>query len=285
MAEFPKRPRAVVTGAGSGLGRAICLQLARQKARILIADVNLPAAKETAVLVAEAGGEGVPFKCDVTKLSNHERAAAEMDRRWKGTDILVNNAGVASGGFVGEIPISDWEWIMKINLWGVIYGCHVFVPKMKKKKRGWIINVASTAGIASLPEMASYNVTKAGVISLSETMAVELSPYNIGVTTLCPTYFRTNLMESFRSVTQRQRNISQAFFNRAQATADDVAAAGLAGVQKGELIVIPQADGQNVWKAKRSDPELYFQKLKDQVSGGVFHKLANEGGTQRKPSK
>lgn len=281
MAEFPKRPRAVVTGAGSGLGRALCVELAKQKARILIADVNLPAAKETAALVAEAGGEGVPFKCDVTKLSNLERAAAEMDRRWKGTDILINNAGVASGGLIGEIPMADWEWIMRINLWGVIHGCHVFVPKMKKKKRGWIINVASTAGIASLPEMASYNVSKAGVISLSETLAVEGAPYNIAVTALCPTYFRTNLMDSFRSVTKRQRHISLAFFNRAMASAEQVADAALAGVQKGELIVIPQPDGQNVWNEKRKSPDQYFQKLKEQYHGGVFDKLAREGGSTK----
>src|SRR5690606_27331109 len=136
----------------------------------------------------------------------------------------------------GEVSLEDWRWITGINLWGVVHGCHTFVPWMKRRKRGWIINVASTAGIASLPEMAPYNVGKAGVISLTETLYAELAPYGVNVTVLCPTYFQTNLMQRFRSSSKRQRNISNAFFQRATAQAAEVAAAGLAAVQEGRLM-------------------------------------------------
>jgi len=91
-------------------------------------------------------------------------------------DMLINNAGVAVGGPVGEVPLADWEWMMGINLWGVIYGCHAFVPRFKQQRRGAILNVASAAGLLSIPSLAPYNVSKAGVVALSETLCASGSP-------------------------------------------------------------------------------------------------------------
>lgn len=279
---LPARVRAVVTGAGSGLGRAFALQLAPRKARLLLADIDLKAAKETAKLAADLGAEAMAIRCDVSKAAQVAKLARTAESRWKGTDLLVNNAGVAAGGFVGEMPLADWEWIAGINLWGPIYGCHAFVPGMKKRKRGWIINVASTAGLASLPEMAAYNVTKAGVISLTETLHAELAPYGIQVTALCPTYFQTNLMDRFRSPSRRQRDISNAFFNRSRFTADDVAREALAGVEADTLMVIPQPDGKIVFQSKYADYHAYFAQLRSQVRGGTFDRLAAEGRKGKK---
>ncbi len=274
---FPRRPRAVITGAGSGLGRAFCLELAKQKGRIIAADIDLTSVRETADLVQSAGGQAIAVKCDVSKLSQVKRLGERIIDEWKGVDILINNAGVAVGGDVGEVSIEDWRWIVDINTWGVIYGCHVFVPLMKRRRRGWIINVASTAGIASLPEMAPYNLSKAAVISLSETLSSELSPFKVNVTALCPTYFPTNLMQRFRSASDRQKNISNAFFERASTTAEHVAAAGLQAVLENRLIEIPQADGRQVLKAKSANYEEYFNGLVRQVQSGVFDKLAQAG--------
>jgi NAD(P)-dependent dehydrogenase (short-subunit alcohol dehydrogenase family) len=125
--------------------------------------------------------------------------------------------------------------------------------------------------------MAPYNVGKAGVIALSETLYAELAAFNIQVTVLCPTYFQTNLMRSFRSSSPRQRHISKAFFNRASAQAVDVAGAGLTAVQNRELMVIPQTDGQQVFAAKSKNYAGYFARLRAQVVDGVFDKLAQEG--------
>ena len=125
-----------------------------------------------------------------------EALAAEADRAFGGTDLVVNNAGVAVGGPVGAVPLDDWKWIFGVNLWGVIYGCHVFVPRFKAQGHGHVINVASAAGLLSAPEMGPYNVTKAGVVALSETLAAELSGTGVGVTVLCPTFFRTNILAS-----------------------------------------------------------------------------------------
>lgn len=279
---LPPRPRAVVTGAGSGLGRALALQLAPRKARLLLADIDLKAAKETVRLAEALGAEAVAVKCDVAKAAQVAKLARVAAEKWRGADLLVNNAGVAAGGPVGEMPLADWHWIAGINLWGPVYGCHAFVPGMKKRRRGWILNVASTAGLASLPEMAAYNVTKAGVIALTETLYSELAPYGIQATALCPTYFKTNLMARFRSPNRRQRDISNAFFARASFTADDVARAGLAGLEAGRLLVIPQPDGQAVFRAKRGDYDGYFDHLRAQVGDGTFDRLAAEG---RKPKR
>src|SRR5438105_14329392 len=121
---LPKEPRVVVTGAGSGLGRALCIVLARRHARILASDVDLAAAEETCGLAREAGARDVrAAKCDVTKLDDLEALAEETDRAWGGVDLVCNNAGVGCGGRVGEISIEDWRRTIDVDLWGVILGC------------------------------------------------------------------------------------------------------------------------------------------------------------------
>lgn len=259
---FPVKPRVVITGAGSGLGRAIALKLARRAARILVTDVDLASAEETVRLVGEAGGEGVAFPCDVTRVADLEGAAAEADRRWGGTDILVNNAGVAAAGLIGEQALDDWKWIVGINLWGVIHGCHVFAPRFRERGSGYILNVASAAGFVSLPEMASYNVTKAGVIALSETLSAELGSCGVHVSVACPSFFKTNLMSSFRSPDARQRLMAGNLFKRSPATAEDVAAAALDGLEGQTLYVVPHLDGKLAWRLKRLSPGLYFAAMR-----------------------
>ncbi len=259
---FPARPRAVITGAGSGLGRAIALNLARRGGRILAADVNAASADETAAMITAAGGEGVGFACDVTRVEQLEAAAAEAERRWGGTDIVVNNAGVAAAGLVGEQTLEDWRWIVGINLWGVVHGCHVFAPRFRAQRSGHILNVASAAGFVSMPEMASYNVTKAAVIALSETLSAEMGTSGVKVSVACPTFFKTNLMDKFRSSDDRQRVMATNLFRRSSATATEIAAAALDGLEAGALYVVPNADGRMMWRLKRLNPSLYFASMR-----------------------
>jgi NAD(P)-dependent dehydrogenase (short-subunit alcohol dehydrogenase family) len=258
---LPKSPRAVVTGAGSGLGRALALALAERSGRLLVTDVREDAAAETARLAAEVGGEAQALVCDVTQPEALAHLASEADARWGGTDLLVNNAGVACAGYVGDLPLDDGRWIVDINMWGVVHGCHAFVPGMKARGGGFILNVASAAAVTSLPEMAPYNMTKAAVVSLSETLHAELAPHGITVTALCPTFFQSDLMRTFRSSHERQRQMSNALFQRATATADGVARAGIRALEKGRVLVIPQADGRFMWRLKRLAPQLYHRIL------------------------
>lgn len=279
---FPPRPRTVITGAGSGLGRELALRFARIQGRLLISDIREDTLTETAQMIERLGGEALAIRADVSNRHQVEALAQAMQERWGGTDILVNNAGVPAGGLVGEAPLEDWEWIMGINLWGVIYGCHYFIPQLKAARRGYILNVASSAGIASLPEMASYNVTKAGVIALSETLHAELAPDRICVTVLCPTFFKTNLMANFRSPTERQRKLAEAMFARARMTTSQVADAALRGLERGEPYVIPQKDGQLLWHLKRLAPKLYLRQLAKRYASGLVERLTEI--RERQPS-
>lgn len=272
--KLPKQPRTVITGGGSGLGRALALRIADRRGRILVADLNIARAEETAALVKERGGEADALHCDVSRLEDVEKIADIASRNWGGVDLLVNNAGVAAAGAVGDFPIEDWEWIVRINLFGVLHGCHVFAPRMKAERSGFILNVASSAGIASLPEMGAYNVTKAGVISLSETLDAELSSFGITVSVLCPTFFKTNLLESLRTSKDEQRALASAMFERSTTTADEVALAAIRGLERGQLIVIPQMDGNVVWRAKRLWPALYREAVRNQTLNRLFNRLA-----------
>ena len=216
------RPRALVTGAASGLGRALAVALASRGARVLAADLDLEGARETAEQVTRAGGEGHAAEADVTQAADVERLAREMDARFGGVDFVANNAGVAVAGPVGVVPLEDWRWAVGVNLWGVVHGCHVFVPRMRAQGAGHILNVASAAGLLSPPGLAPYNVTKAAVVSLSETLAGELYGSGVGVSVLCPHV----LPHAHRRERARARRVAEEGARRADGPLEDPGARG-----------------------------------------------------------
>lgn len=259
---FDKPVRAVVTGAGGGLGRAFCLELARRNARIVAADIDLTAAQETAAQVEKLGAKIHPLACDVAQRPAVAALGAAAEELLGGVDLVINNAGVATSGPVDGIPQADWEWIMGINLWGVIYGCELFVPQMRARGRGHVINVASSAGLLCTPTMAPYNVTKAAVVALSETMAAELRSAGIGVTVLCPTFFRTKIVDNARHHGQNNElSRVNKLMDRAKLQAPEVARFALDAAADGTLYALPHADGAWLWRLKRLAPERFYQKL------------------------
>jgi NAD(P)-dependent dehydrogenase (short-subunit alcohol dehydrogenase family) len=252
----------VITGASSGLGRALAGELAARRAKILMADIDEEGAKETARLVEKAGGEASFTRCDVSRVDEVMALADKAYEVLGYVDLLVNNAGVAVGGPVGQVPIDDWAWVMGINLWGVIYGCHAFIPRLKEQGGGAILNVASAAGLMSHPMLGPYNVTKAGVVALSETLFGELAPNRISVTVLCPTFFKTNIAKSGRTHGEGSRpEIAEKLMARAAIQAEGVARAALAAVDAGQLYAVPHPDGRWVWRLKRASPELFYAKV------------------------
>lgn len=258
---LPHEPRVVVTGAGSGLGRALCVALAARRARILASDVDLESVEETCRLAHSAGAKDVrASRCDVTKLVEVQQLGNEMDRVFGGVDLVCNNAGVGSGGRVGEIAIEDWRWVIDVDLWGVIHGCHVFVPRLRAQKSGHVLNVASAAGLLCAPNMAPYNVAKAGVVALSETLVGELADDGVGVTVLCPTFFKTNIVDAGRFTDEKARRLGKKMMDRAKHSADDIARSTIAAIERGDLYAVPMADGRWLWRIKRASPEG-FQSL------------------------
>jgi NAD(P)-dependent dehydrogenase (short-subunit alcohol dehydrogenase family) len=261
---LPKRPRAVVTGGGSGLGRALCLALARRAGQIVVSDLDLARAEETAQQVIAAGGQAFSRRCDVAQAAEVEELAAFAQQQLGGTDLLINNAGVAVAGPTGEVPLRDWEWVVNINLWGVIHGCHSFVPRLKVQRSGHILNVASAAGLLCGPNTAPYNVTKAGVIALSETLFGELRPFGVGVSVLCPTFFPTNILAAARATSrggERFANFARRFMEVSKLGSADVAEHALASCERGALYSLPMQDGRWGWRAKRWAPESFFKHI------------------------
>jgi NAD(P)-dependent dehydrogenase (short-subunit alcohol dehydrogenase family) len=255
------RTRAVVTGAGGGLGRSIARLLAARGGRVLVADVNLDSARETAKLVEAGGGQAHAVRADVSIYDDVVGLVAEAERLWGGTDLLVNNAGVGIGGPLDAIPVDDWKWAVGVNFWGPVYGCQAFVPGFKRQGGGHILNVASAAGLLAAPEMAPYNATKAAVVALSETLHAELADRNIGVTVLCPTFFQTDIVKSGRLHSSDGAAIATKLMARAKLQADDVARLALEGVEANRLYVVPHADGRWMWRLKRLAPEPFYHRL------------------------
>jgi short-subunit dehydrogenase len=250
-------PTAVITGAASGFGRALAVTLGARGGNLVLSDVNAEGLAETARLVRAQGAKEVrTLPCDVTQISDVEALAAA----WDGPiDLVVNNAGVSSGGLVGELPMADWRWTIEVDLFGVIHGCHVFVPRLKKQGFGHVLNVASAAGLMCLPRMGAYNVAKAGVIAISETLAGELIDTGVGVTVLCPSFFQTEIVNSGRFTDDHTRKMAHKFMKTARPV-NEVVDATLAAVERDELYAIPMADTRWLWRLKRALPSP-FRKI------------------------
>jgi len=270
--KFPEK-RVVITGAGSGLGRALALEFAKRNWKVAIAEIHDERAKESAELVKKEGGIPLTIHCDVTKPEDLENVLKKVVKEWKGVDILINNAGVASAGWFEKIPLEKWDWIIGLNTKSIIHGCRTFIKYFKQTgSGGYIVNVASNAGIASLPEMVSYNATKAATISISETLKIELAKINVGVSVVCPTFFKTNLMDQFSSPDQRQVDLANTFFGNAKATSEKVAYHTIQSIEKNRFYVITQKDGRNMWRMKRLFPELYFKTMGVLYKTGFYEK-------------
>lgn len=263
----------VITGAGSGFGRGLALEFARMGWKVAVSDIDLDRAEET-VRLMDGNGRGMAARCDVTRPEEVQALAGAVLREWGGVDIVINNAGVPVVGYMDKVSLEDWRFEIDVMLMSVIYGCRTFIPILKKQGGGHIVNVASSAGIVSLPEMAPYNVTKAGVISLSETLRGELRGSNIGVTVVCPTFFKTNLMDQARTTDERQRKMANAFFDRFSfGTVQSVTKATMKAIAKNRLYVLPQPDSKLYWLMKRMTPHTFYNVNGFLYSRGILDRI------------
>lgn len=252
--------RMMITGAGSGLGREIALRWARDGWRLALCDVNEPGLVETLKLVREAGGDGFTMRCDVRDYSQLTAVAQACEERFGGLDVLVNNAGVAAGGFFADLSLEDWDWQLSINLMGVIKGCKAFLPLLRASQ-GKIINIASMAAIMQGPAMSNYNVAKAGVLALSESLLVELKSEKVGVHVVCPSFFQTNLLDSFRGPNPNVKQQVGKLLESSPITAADIANHIHEEVAKGEFLILPHEQGRMAWEIKRKNPQAVYDEM------------------------
>ena len=193
---------AVVTGAGSGIGRELASACAREGAMVVLADVDEAGMRETATRIASLGTCSLQMRCDVSKPDELDRLAARTYAEFGAAHLLFNNAGVAVAGPAWTATLEDWKWTLDINLMGVVHGIRSFVPRMlAQKDECHVVNTASVAGLLSLPGSGVYCVSKHGVVALSECLyhdlRVERAP--IGVSVLCPAYVNTGIFDSARN--------------------------------------------------------------------------------------
>ena len=263
------RKRVFITGAGSGLGKALALRFAADGWQVAVTDVDLAAATQTLAEAIKAGGSGFADTCNVTSEESFAAIAMRLQREWNGVDVLVNNAGVATKGTVAESTLEQWQWVLNINLLGCVRGARAIIPLLTAQRSGHIVNIASFAGIANPPAMASYNAAKAAVISLSETLRHELEPHGVGVSVVCPSFFKTNLIATSRQASPEQGNepspqmdrIVQRLMEKASITADSVAADIFDAVRERRFLVLVNADDKRQVLLKRVSPEFYYRMV------------------------
>jgi NAD(P)-dependent dehydrogenase (short-subunit alcohol dehydrogenase family) len=240
--------RVLITGAASGLGAALAEAFEARGDEVLRTDL--------------AGGD---LRLDITSDDDWAAAASHVERTWGGLDVLVNNAGVAGGGRLDVAGLDEWQWIFDINLYGAVRGTRAFVPMLKRQRSGRIVNVASLAGLVHPAGMASYNAVKAAVVALTETTGHELAPYGVTAHVVCPSYFRTNLMSSLRGADTVLAGIMSRLVDDSPISAADIAAEVLAGLDRGDEVILPDRAGRAAYGLKQSDRAAYDAVMRDQA--------------------
>ena len=192
---------AAVTGAASGLGRSMALAFAAEGMHVALADVDEQGLLEVQETIKKHAVKATVLRVDVSKAEDEEAFADRTVNELKAVHVVCNNAGVSPLGAVWENTLADWQWILGVNLWGVLHGVRAFTPRLIAQNEGHVVNTASVAGLISPPGSGAYNVTKHAVVTLSESLYHDLRERNsaVGVSVLCPAYVPTRITESERS--------------------------------------------------------------------------------------
>jgi NAD(P)-dependent dehydrogenase (short-subunit alcohol dehydrogenase family) len=192
---------AVVTGAASGIGRATATRFARERMNVVLADIDEVALEATVHALADEGHEIIGVSTDVSSWDAIQTLAERTMEEFGGVNVVHNNAGVVVSGPIDELTIADWEWVLGVDLWSVIYGVKAFLPLIKQTGSGHVVNTASTNGLQSGPAIGPYNVAKFGVVALTETLRRELKAENsnVSASVLCPGAVNTQIVTSKRN--------------------------------------------------------------------------------------
>jgi NAD(P)-dependent dehydrogenase (short-subunit alcohol dehydrogenase family) len=251
----------LVTGAASGIGRATALAFAREGATLVVCDVNESGLEETAAQIRALGRPVLARRVDVTSAAAVEELAVEVHREHPALDVLVNNAGVGLGGGLLDTTLADWDWILGINVRGVVHGCHFFLPNMVARGQGGhVVNLSSVAGYVATAELLAYGVTKFAVFGLSEALRQELRPHGIGVTAVCPGIINTPITATSPmrgpNATPEARKVLVAMYERRGYGPERVAANIVKAVRKNRAVAPVSPEAWVLYFLKRLSPAL-----------------------------
>jgi NAD(P)-dependent dehydrogenase (short-subunit alcohol dehydrogenase family) len=256
--ELFKGKVAIVTGGGSGIGKALCLELYSRGATVIVADVNFEKAQNTVSIINPKEGLAKAAYLDVAKPTDFEKLINTTFAEFGRLDYLFNNAGIAFSGEFKDTDLGHWRRIVDINLWGIIYGCHYAYQLMIKQGFGHIVNTASLSGIVPANLTAAYATTKHAVVGLSMSLRSEAKFYNIKISVVCPGLIRTNIHETPEILTDYMKGEKQRkYMSDAKMTsADDCAKAIVKGVIKNRGIIPITFLARILWLLYRLFPEL-----------------------------
>jgi NAD(P)-dependent dehydrogenase (short-subunit alcohol dehydrogenase family) len=244
----------LVTGGASGLGAALVRAHLDRGDQVLVGDL------------VEPGAGTAYLHLDVRSDDDWAAAREWVEREWGGLDVLHNNAGVAGGGRIDVATMDEWQWITEINLFGVVRGTRTFTPMMKKQRSGRIVNVASLAGLVHPAGMASYNAVKAAVVAFTETVGHELAEYGVTAHAVCPSYFRTGLVESMQGSDEAVGAVIGALVANAPLGPDDIARAVLQALDSGEELILPDDAARAAYQLKVTDRAAYDAVMRKQAA-------------------
>ena len=250
-----------ISGAGSGFGAALAHKYAADGWQVAVTDIDEERAQQTLSEIKQLGGGGFSMLLDTTQSDHWQQLEDNVMHHWDGLQVLVNNAGVATAGNVEDTSMDDWQWVLDIDLMGVVRGCHQFARMFKQQGAGHFVNISSFAGLAGLPFIVSYGVAKAGVVALSEAMRAEMQPHGVGVTVVCPAFVRTRLLDTFRATKPEMQAIVTRWMDNSGVTADDIARDIQRAVEKNKFLLLTHAATRKAWKIKRWFPERYFKTV------------------------
>lgn len=253
--------RVAITGAASGLGLALARHYAKQGWWVALADIQDEAGEQARAELGRPENEVFYQHVDVTRINDFQAWRKSIEQRWGGLDLLINNAGVATHGAVEDAPLEDWEWVLNINLMGVVRGCRTFIPLFRQQQQGQIVNIASMAGLVHSPEMGSYNASKAGVVAVSETLLGELAPSHVRVSVVCPGFFPTGLAKTARTTHPQVKQAIEKLFQTSRLNADDIAAIIAREAASGTFYILPHFNYRLAWWLKRYVPSAYLRSM------------------------
>jgi short-subunit dehydrogenase len=245
---------AVITGAASGIGRALAQHLAQRGAELALVDLNASALAETAASVAATGLPVNTHLVDVADAVRMEALEEEVVAQHGRVELLVNNAGVSVTGTFEEQSLDDWHWIVGVNFWGVVHGCKAFLPHLRQRPEGHLVNVSSVFGLIGLPTQSSYCATKFAVRGFSEALWAELADSRIGVTVVHPGGVDTNIVRASRTADPDAKAQMIERFERSAVAPEVVAEQIARGVERGALRVRVCRETYAVDWAKRLFP-------------------------------